>query len=168
LEKIIKRLDSTHQELLAAVTPLDSEHFTQQPAENEWSIAEVVHHLCLVEERVIEDLVKQLAAEPQTVGLLHRLVPTSIVASRRIRVKAPKAVTPSNPPEKSVAIESFNRSREKLKQLCSKYGRDRLRHVVVNHPFLGKIDGTAAVSFVGYHELRHLKQIREILKKIQS
>ena len=32
---------------------------------------------------------------------------------------------------------------------------------------VGEIDGVATVSFVGYHEHRHFKQIREVLKKIK-
>jgi len=28
------------------------------------------------------------------------------------------------------------------------------------------IDGVATVSFVGYHEQRHYKQIREVLRKL--
>jgi len=38
--------------------------------------------------------------------------------------------------------------------------------VVFKHPFLGEIDGTATISFIGYHELRHYKQIREVIKKL--
>ncbi len=43
---------------------------------------------------------------------------------------------------------------------------DRLKQVVFKHPFLGEIDGTATISFIGYHELRHYKQIREVIKKL--
>ena len=53
---------------------------------NEWSVAEIINHLYLVEERVIKDLEKALAREPRKLGLMRRLVPTSIVASRLIRV----------------------------------------------------------------------------------
>ena len=42
------------------------------------------------------------------------------------------------------------------------------KQMVFKHPFLGEIDGIATVSFVGYHELRHYKQIREVIKKLGS
>jgi hypothetical protein len=165
LNRIIKRLDSIHAKLLAAVDPLDSDRFNQRPAENEWSVAEILHHLCLVEERVVADLERGLAGEPHTVGLLRRLIPTSIVASRLVRVKAPRSVTPANPPEKNLGLKNYDAARNRLKELCSTEGKEKLKRVVFNHPFLGKLDGAAAVSFVGYHELRHYKQIREVLKK---
>jgi hypothetical protein len=55
-----------------------------------------------------------------------------------------------------------------LKNLCATQGNDRFRQIIFKHPFLGEIDGVAAVSFIGYHELRHYKQIREVLRKLEN
>jgi hypothetical protein len=38
----------------------------------------------------------------------------------------------------------------------------------MKHPFFGDMDGAAAISMVAFHEQRHLKQIREILKKLSN
>jgi len=165
VDKIINRLDSVHQKVLAIVLPVDPDRFQQRPTENEWSVAEILDHLHLVEERVIKELEKALAGKPQKAGLLGRIIPTSIVASRLVRVSAPKAVVPTRHPEKQAAIENFESTRERLKQLCAREGQQRLRQIVMNHPFLGKRYVTAAVSFVSYHEIRHYKQIREVLRK---
>ena len=67
----------------------------------------------------------------------------------------------------ALAIENFNRARNSLKELCAAHGQDRFRKLVFKHPFLGDIDGVATISFVGYHEQRHYKQIREVLRKLQ-
>ncbi len=168
LNKITKRLDSIHQKLLSTVIPLDDTRFTQRPSEGEWSVAEIVHHLCLVEDRVIRDLEKGLASKPDKAGLLTRLMPMALVASRVVRFKAPKLVVPLNAPDKTQAIQNFEVVRGRLKSLCSEHGSEGLRRVVFNHPFLGKIEGTAAVSFVSYHEVRHYKQICEVLKRCSS
>jgi hypothetical protein len=163
VNKIIKRLDSVHQKLLDTVLAVDPERFKQRPTENEWSVAEIIHHLQLVEERVISEVEKGLAGPPQKAGLLARFIPPSIAASRLLRVKAPKAVVPTSSPEKQAAIDNFEATRKRLKELCAKAGPQRLGQIVLKHPFFGRIDGTAAVSFVSYHELRHYKQIREVL-----
>ena len=147
--------------------PINEEIFCQRPGKDEWSVAEIIHHLCLVEERVIKDLEKGIARGPQKLSFLRKLVPTSIVAARLRRVKAPKAVNPLNAPEKQVAIENYNAARQRLKQLCSDHGKARLKQLVFKHPFLGDLDGVKTVSFVGYHELRHYKQVREVLRKLQ-
>jgi hypothetical protein len=148
------------------VEPLDRDRYNQRPAENEWSVAEIVHHLCLVEERVIAELEKALLGERQSVGLLQRFIPISIVGSRLIRVQAPRAVIPTNPPEKDATLEKFEAARKRLKELCLAQGKEKLKQAVVKHPFLGNIHGATAVSMVGYHELRHYKQIRELLSNL--
>lgn len=81
-------------------------------------------------------------------------------------MKAPKAVNPVEVFEKEVSLENYNRARNDLKELYTSHGQDRFRNLVFKHPFLGQIDGVATVSFVGYHEQRHYKQIREVLKKL--
>ena len=167
MQRTFKRLDSTHEKLIATVEPLPSQLFSQRPSETEWSVSEILHHLRLVEDRVIKELEKELAGSPHRVGLLRRLVPTSIVGSRLIKVKAPRSVTPTEAPEKEKSLAEYNQTRSQLKSLCVTYGRERLQETVFKHPFLGPISGFAAVSFLGYHEQRHLKQINEVLRQLR-
>ncbi len=168
MKKVLQRLDSVHQKLLGTVSQLEPELYSRRPAEGEWSVAEIVHHLCLVEDRVTKELEGAIARAPQRVGFFRRLMPTSIVSVRLIRVKAPKDMRPLNAPAKEVAIEDFDRARQSLKTLCATHGNDRFRNLVFKHPFLGEIDGVATVSFIGYHEQRHYKQIREVLRKLAN
>ncbi|MDQ1639645.1 MAG: hypothetical protein QOF62_2984 [Pyrinomonadaceae bacterium] len=175
MERVLKRLDRGHEKLLATVTPLNDALFAQPPAADSWSIAQIIQHLALVEDRVIKDLEKQISRPPRKVSFVRRFMPTSLVSSRLLRVKAPQAVNPetmgsaaaaSEIPSKAAAIDNYDRARNDLKTLCATHGNDRFRQIVFKHPFLGEIDGVAAVSFVGYHEQRHYKQIREVLKKL--
>ena len=166
MKRALRRLDSVRQQLLKIVTPLDADIFARRPSETEWSVGEIIEHLALVEDRVRGDLAKAVQREPQHLPFLRRLIPTAIVASRVVRVKSPQAVTPKQATNKDEALEQLNHSRSELKLLCEQHGAERLRTVVFKHPFLGPIGGVAAVSFIGYHEQRHLKQIREVLQKI--
>ena len=168
MQRIIKRLDSTHEKLVTTVLPLSDTLFSQRPSEAEWSVSEILHHLNLVEARVIIELEKGLAGAPQRLGLLRRLIPTAIVGVRLIKVKAPRAMNPPEAPEKEQSLSNYDETRGRLKTLCATRGRERLQQTVFKHPFLGPINGVAAVSFLGYHELRHLKQIREVLNKLVS
>ena len=166
MEKVLRRLDSIHEKLLAAVSPLDAEAYSRRPAEGQWSVAEVVHHLGLVEQRVVKELESAIARPPARVSFFRRFLPTSIVSIRSIRVKAPKAMRPLDAPSREVGIGNLESARASLKQLCTAHGEDRFRNLVFKHPFLGEIDGVATVSFIGYHELRHYKQIREVVRKV--
>ena len=166
MKRALRRLDSFRQDLLQTIEPLDAQVFSRRPSENEWSVAEIVQHLALVEARVTKELESAVGKDPQRVGFLRRLIPTYIVSVRLVRVKAPKAMNPVAAVEKNEAIESIERTRSGLKQLCETHGAGRLRNVVFKHPFLGDISGLATISFLGYHEQRHLKQIREVLQKV--
>ncbi|HEU4478139.1 MAG TPA: DinB family protein [Pyrinomonadaceae bacterium] len=167
MQRTLKRLDSVHEKLVATITPLAPEIFSRRPSESEWSVSEILHHLCLVEDRVIKELEKELAGSPQRLGVLRRLVPTSIVGSRLIKVKAPRAMNPVEPPAKEISLGNYDEARGKLKTLCETHGRARLQQTVFKHPILGRITGVAAVSFLGYHEQRHLKQVLEVLTKLK-
>lgn len=131
------------------ILPIDDSLFSRSPSTNEWSIAEIVHHLCLVEHAVIKELEKALAGPPQRLGFLRRLMPTSIVAIRLVRVKAPRAMNPLAPPPKPEIIANYNAARKKLKELCTSHGQNRLKQIIFKHPFLGDIHGLATISFVG-------------------
>ena len=168
MDRSLRRLNSIHLKLVSAVTALDDSLFSRIPAEGQWSVAEIVHHLCLVENAVIGELEKGLARPAQKISYLRRLMPTSIVAIRLVRVKAPKAMNPMEPPAKAEIIANYNAARNQLKALYETHGRTRLKQVTFKHPFLGKITGLATISFVGYHELRHLKQIHETLKQLNA
>jgi hypothetical protein len=167
MKRALRRLDSVHQKLINTISSLEPNVYKQRPADGEWSVAEIVHHLCLVEARVIKELEAAIARTPQRVGFFRRLLPTSIVSSRLIRVKAPKAMNPLDAPARDLAVENFDRTRSNLKTLCATHGNERFRKLIFKHPFLGEIDGVATVSFIGYHEQRHYKQIREVLRKLK-
>ena len=166
MNRTLARLNSIHEELRETVGSLDADVYARRPATGEWSVAEILHHLCLVEARVIKELEKAVARPPKRVVFFRRFIPTSIVSLRLVRVKAPEAMNPLDAPSKETAIANFDRIRESLKALCATHGKQRLQNVIFKHPFLGDLDGVAAVSFLGYHERRHTKQIREVLKKI--
>jgi hypothetical protein len=167
MKKVFAQLDGIHQLLLDTIAPLDEEKFARRPSENEWSVAEVVHHLCLVEERMIEGLQQELSRPPQRPGMLYRFIPYSLLVACRVRrVRAPKFVEPLNPPPKETVIENYNRLRASFKAISGEHGRARLSQVVLKHPFLGDFNGVKAFAFVGYHEQRHYKQIREIIRQL--
>ena len=175
MQRVLKRLDRVHEKLLATVASLDEVSFAKPPAAGSWSVSQIIQHLALVEDRVIKDLEKEISRPPRKVRLVRRFVPTSIVSSRLLRVKSPQAVNPETHPRpsdgnevptKANAIANYNRARNDLKHLCKTHGNNRFRQIVFKHPFLGELDGVATVSFVGYHEQRHFKQIREVLKTL--
>jgi len=50
MKPALQRLDAIHQRLVSTISPLAPDIYAQRPAEGEWSVAEIVHHLYLAEE----------------------------------------------------------------------------------------------------------------------
>ena len=169
MKSTLKRLDAVHAELKDTVSGVDPAVVSRRPAENEWSVAEVIEHLCLVEGAVMKGIKVKLAQPPVKVSFLKKFFPMRIVSLRMKRLQAPKYVQPANDlPPLDQLLEKFDAQRASTKEICIKEGADRLRQVCLKHPYFGDMDGAAAVSMVAFHEQRHLKQIRETLKKLSN
>lgn len=169
MKSTLRRLDTVHAELKTTVKGVDPSLISKRPAENEWSIAEIIEHLCLVEEAVMKGIKVKLSQPPVKVSFLKKFFPMRIVSLRLKRLQAPKYVQSANDlPPLDELLEKFDAQRAKTKEICIKEGPERLSQVCLKHPYFGDMDGAAAVSMVAFHEQRHLKQIRETLKKLTN
>jgi len=169
MESTLKRFDTVHQQLASEVSAIDPALVSKRPAENEWSVAEVVEHLCLVEGAVMGYVKAKLNEPPVRVSFLKKLLPMRIVSLRVKRLQAPKIVEPSrNLPPLEELLKKYDTIRADTKEVCIKEGRERLSGVCFKHPYFGDMDGAATVSMLAFHEQRHLKQIRQILKKLSA
>ena|ERR1700752_393038 len=169
MKSTLKRLDAVHAELKTTVNGVDRALLSKRPAENEWSVAAIIEHLCLVEGAVMKGINKKLEQPPVKVGFLRKFFPMRIVSLRMKRLQAPKYVQPANElPPIDELLEKFDAVRANTKEICIKEGPERLSQVCLKHPYFGDMDGAAAVSMVAFHEQRHLKQIRETIKKLSN
>lgn len=169
MKSTLKRFDAVHERLKTTISAVDPALLSRRPAENEWSIAEVVEHLRLVEAAVMNYLQSTLDQPPVKISFFRKLLPMWIVSLRVKRLQAPERVRPAgNLPPVNELLENYDRQRETTKQICNEAGQERLSRIRFKHPYFGDMDGAAAVSMVAFHEQRHLKQIREILKKLSN
>jgi hypothetical protein len=169
MKSTLKRLDTVHQQLTSTIGAVDPALLVKRPAENEWSVAQVVEHLCLVEGAVTKYLKSKLDQPPVKVSWLKKLLPMRIVSLRMKRIQAPKIVEPGTDlPPMPELLQKYDQLRLQTKALCNEVGQERLSGICMKHPFFGDMDGAAAVKMVAFHEQRHLKQIREILKKLSN
>jgi len=162
----LSRLDSIHRQLTTYLSELSDDVFVRRATEGEWSVGEVVEHLCLVEARVLASLKTNIALDPVKIPFRKRLIPMRLISYRFFKVEAPKAVRPMESLSKSELLNQFETVRASTKEFCSQHDTGRLKQTAFTHPFLGLIDGTAAISMVAYHEQRHFKQIREIVSRL--
>ena len=70
MKSTLKRFDAVHKRLVNTVNAVDPALLSKRPAEKEWSVAEVVEHLCLVEGAVRSYLESKLDQPPVKVSFL--------------------------------------------------------------------------------------------------
>jgi uncharacterized damage-inducible protein DinB len=167
LDSIIACMTKSQKGLLSAADAIPAEEWKSQPGEGRWSAAELVAHLMMVERAVIGKADRVAQKSPKRVSLLKRIhLPMALVESRWIRRKAPMAVEPAMLRDKEVMLAELRTVRERsLAFLEETKGRD-LGEYCWAHPALGTLNTYQWMQFIASHEIRHTKQMREILASL--
>lgn len=169
LQEIIDSISSDRQALTEAVSGLSDDQLDYKPAEDQWSISDLLHHLALSDESNVKlagMMIKQaeekkLPEDPAPEGsVLDSL--DSYTDTLRTSVKAPERVAPRShlPAEQSLA--RLKASRASLIDYVEQLARYDLSQLTWPHPFLGPLNMYQWLMMAGRHESRHTAQIHKI------
>lgn len=167
IRSIVGRLGSARAALLAVGEAVPPELWQKRPGADRWSAAEVIAHLSMVETAVLKGAKKLFQSDPQPVPFWRRLhLPPKLSEYRWLRARTPIPLDPSLVGEKATMLEQFRALRaETLAFLEAQRGRD-LRRWRWPHPFFGSLNGESWFKMIAHHEIRHTKQLREIVKSL--
>jgi hypothetical protein len=170
LQEIWYDIENARERLIAFVAAIPEAAFDRRGEPGGWSVGEVLHHLCRMEELVISLLARQaVRAREKGIGpdrgedsLLHSLDYVSIetVTDRLI---APEPVAPRAGLGKAELLSMLGASRAQLRKTMDEAADVDLSRLHFPHPVLGRIDMYQWVLFIGKHEMRHLGQIERIV-----
>ena len=165
LAPIIDILQVTRDRFVAIANQVPADLWRESPGADTWSPAEVVAHVTMTEQFVIARSKKALQEPLKPVPLLRRFHrPLSLVTWRGRKVKSPIPLDSSLIAERPDALSRLAAAREgTLAFIESTRGRD-LSAYRFPHPFLGSLNIYDWVRTIAYHELRHAKQIREVVE----
>lgn len=152
----------TRNNLLEEITLLSDAQFNSKPDMNKWSIAQVCHHLVLLDERVIKVIssgLKEIDSTQKERQQIH-----SILLDRTKKFIAPEFLEPSLEPfEVRQMIDLLNDSRKKLLTFLSTIEDvSILAKKSMKHPALGELLLNQWIELIYLHEQRHIEQIKEI------
>ncbi|MGE6256593.1 DinB family protein [Heyndrickxia sporothermodurans] len=155
-------LYETRNNLVKEITLLSDVQFNSKPDKDTWSIAQVCHHLVLVEEASIKAIAWGLREIDSTEN--ERKKVDLILLDRTKKIKAPKIVEPEvGPFEVQRIIDLLNGSRKKLLNFLSTIeDKSILAEKAVKHPALGELPLDQWIEQIYLHEQRHIEQIKEI------
>lgn len=151
----------TRNNLVKEITSLSYTQFNGSPGKNEWSIAQVCHHLVLVEQATIKAIewgLKKVENTQQERKNVH------LILDRTKKIKAPKIVEPDVEPfEVQSIVDLLNVSRKKLLNFLNTIEDNSiLAEKSVKHPAFGELPLDQWIEQIYFHEQRHIEQIKEI------
>jgi hypothetical protein len=119
----------------------------------------------MVEEATVFGMKRILRSAPKPVPFLKRLhPPVAIAAWRRRKIQTPIALDVNRVQNKAESVAALLTARQNtLEFIESTNGRD-LSPYRFSHPFLGSLNVYDWLRLMGYHEIRHAKQIRELVE----
>jgi hypothetical protein len=167
LDPILSSMARAHTGLLSAADAVAADGWKTQPSEGKWSAAELVAHLMMVERAVVAKADRIRQHPPNRVSLLKRIhIPMALVEWRWIRRKSPVPVEPEMLRDKEVMLAELRSVRERSLAFLEETRSRDLGTYCWAHPALGTLNTYEWMQFIASHEVRHTKQMREIVASL--
>jgi hypothetical protein len=167
LDPILEKLSCAQTAFLQAADCVRAEQWRAKPKADEWSAAELVAHLVMVERTIIGSADRITQKTPKPIPLLKRLhFPMWLVESRIIRRKSPIPLDPSLLNTKEEMLGELRAARERTLAFLEETAKRDLSAYCWPHPFLGMLNGYEWFEMIASHEIRHTKQMREIAARL--
>ena len=167
LAELLDALDASRRELAAALEHVPPRLRDRAPADDAWSVAQLIEHLVLVES-VSMGALERVAArtpmrEPHDVVAddAHRFDDAPLL-DRSVRVTAPEIVQPSGSTTAAEAWARLGLTRERTEAIVRAADGRALERATLKHPRFGPLNGYQFVAVLAAHERRHALQLRDI------
>jgi hypothetical protein len=169
LPPILGLLQMSRDRFVAIAKQVPENLWRESPAAGAWSPAEVVAHVTTAEQFIIARSKAVLQVPPKQLPVHKRFhLPLVLVAWRVRKRKTPIPLDSSLVADRPDALSRLAAAREgTLAFIESTRGQD-LSAYRFPHPFLGSLNTYDWVRTIAYHELRHAKQIREVVETIHQ
>src|ERR1700682_363172 len=169
LTAILAQLNESRARLFAAADVVPTRQWRASPGQEAWSTAEVIAHLMMVEQRITASANNLLREPPRSVPIWRRVhLPLRAAEWRAIRRKSPVPLNPNLLGEKEVMLAALREVRSQTIAFLDALPNRDLGVYRWPHPFFGSLNFYDWFRVVAYHEIRHSKQIREIVELLPN
>ena len=175
IDELLELLDETRAALLMAVAQVPEDRRDVRVADGRWTVGEILDHLHRVDASFARRLQKIVAeakergtpAETETSSVLGRLE-RAAVTDRSRRIESPEIVRPAPSARASDALAALHESRAAVRAGLAAASGLALGSIVLPHAVFGPLDMYQWTLFLGWHEVRHAEQIREIAEAARA
>jgi uncharacterized damage-inducible protein DinB len=164
MSNVKDHLDATRTQLLQEIDTLDDTAFNRKPDVQSWSVAQICHHLVLVEEATRKAIAWGLKAKENSTPARKNV---QLILDRTKKIQAPSIVEPTEQPFTVQAMQDLLATTRKnlLAFLQTIEEPEVLAKRAVQHPALGELPLDQWIEMVYLHEQRHIEQLQEIVRE---
>ena len=167
LDAIREKLREAQTGFCRVADGIGAEKWAQQPGREEWSAAELVAHLVVVERGVIGKADSVTRKTPLAIPFSQRVhLPVWLVEARVIRRKSPLPQDESLLGPKETMLGTLRGARERTLAFLDETEKRDLSVYRWRHPFLGMLSAYDWMEMIAAHQNRHRKQMQEIVEKL--
>lgn len=169
IRHILAQLDKAQRGLLLAADSVPAPRWRQSPQPEAWSAGEIVAHLMMVEGTIIGKAAQLVRQPPKAVPIWNRAhLPVILAEWRGVKRRTPIPLDESLVTEKEMMLSRLQEVREKTLAFIGETGDRDLSAYRWPHPFFGSLNLYTWFRSIAHHEVRHTKQIQEIVAAIQN
>jgi hypothetical protein len=168
IAELLAELDASRAELRALIASLPPDTLTTPPSEFEWSIAQILEHLAMVEDgsgrffsRMMKDAEASGERESEQSSVLG-LNDSHQIVTANVRFMAPEFIRPTAGLSPDESLARLDASRARLKEAMRRASGLALGKVSMPHPAFGPFTAYQWLLATSQHERRHMRQIRRI------
>ncbi len=163
IQPIVERLARAQRSFFRAADAIPPEQWSRKPRAAEWSAAELVAHLVMVERAVVGGADRMTQKTPREIPFLKRFhLPLWLVEALVIRLKTPMPLDRGLLGHKEEMLAELRAARERTLSFLVETQQRDLSAYRWKHAFLGMLNVYEWFEMIASHELRHAKQIKEI------
>ncbi len=167
-------MDDARRQVLALLGSVTQTQVDRRPAEGEWSVGEIAHHLALTERQVMAK-VADLAAH----AVPHEFDHAEVAKARAYRIEDawdvnvtgkaahPPELTPTPGRPLAELIRGLQETRAHTRKILAPHRDEDLGVKFFVHARFGPMTLYERLAFTASHDLKHLKQMERALARVR-
>ena len=166
IQETSRRLDKKYGKLLQHLNSLSDDVLYFKAAADKWSIVEVIEHLVVVEENMLEQLTGATSTTPldpqdRSAKKYHIVIK---VMTRDIAVDVPdESMEPHGQFSLEELLGRWGDTRKKTRAYIEGINSEKAEDLVYRHPFAGPLDMAETLRFIDVHFDNHMRHIDRLL-----
>jgi len=172
IEDIYAGNEKVRSRLKSLLSTLTDDQISAHPEGEKWTVADIVEHIAMVDEGMVKICSKLLKKAEEAGSVSDGSVKISDEFLRKgveisaIKLEAPSFVHPSGQKTIAESLARLDETTDRFAEIRPLFESVGVAKFKFPHPFFGDITAHEWLALKGGHEMRHIKQIQNVLDKV--